>query len=211
MNGYGTNAGSMNNAGTFNIDASMTFTNQGTLLNTGTINANGFLVNDGGTIAGAGMINGQLEDAGILQPGNSAGVLVVTGNLLKTGGSLEIELGGTFDGGGDNSQTEFDWIEVGGDVELAGILDVTFINGFDISGFMSFEIIDVGGSLTGEFDGLAEGGLVGQFGATDLFITYAGGDGNDIVLFGTGAVPEPSSVMVLAFTLLLRSRRRRRA
>ena len=41
---------------------------------------------------------------------------------------------------------------------------------------------DVGGSLSGSFLDLAEGGLVGNFGGTNLLITYAGGDGNDLTL-----------------------------
>ena len=33
------------------------------------------------------------------------------------------------------------------------------------------------------FDGFLEGALVGSFGGTNLFITYTGGDGNDVTLF----------------------------
>ncbi len=40
----------------------------------------------------------------------------------------------------------------------------------------------MGGSLSGAFSGLAEGGLVGNFGGTNLLITYLGGDGNDVTL-----------------------------
>ncbi|MCH7753099.1 MAG: PEP-CTERM sorting domain-containing protein [Planctomycetes bacterium] len=43
----------------------------------------------------------------------------------------------------------------------------------------------MGGSLSGAFSGLAEGGLVGNFGSTNLLITYLGGDGNDVTLLAT--------------------------
>ena len=53
----------------------------------------------------------------------------------------------------------------------------------------------VGGTLTGQYDDLGEGDLVGNFGGQDLFITYGGGDGNDVALF-TNAVPEPTTVLI---------------
>ena len=58
---------------------------------------------------------------------------------------------------------------------------------------MSFNILRVGGTLTGQYDGLDEGSLVGNFSGQDLFITYAGGDGNDVTLF---TVPEPTTVLI---------------
>ncbi len=52
-------------------------------------------------------------------------------------------------------------------------------------------LVDVGGSLMGEFNGLSEGAAVP--GSGGRFITYAYGDGNDIALI----VPEPSAVLML--------------
>jgi hypothetical protein len=68
---------------------------------------------------------------------------------------------------------------------LNGVLDVTLSGGFMLSKGLSFEIIDVAGTRTGTFTGLAEGAKVGTFGK-DLFITYNGGDGNDVLLFTKG-------------------------
>ena len=53
-------------------------------------------------------------------------------------------------------------------------------------------------TLTLECDELGEGDLVGNFGGVDLFITYAGGDGNDATLF---TVPEPT--MALTWSMLI--------
>ena len=58
---------------------------------------------------------------------------------------------------------------------------------------MSFNILRVGGTLTGQYDGLDEGSRVDNFSGQDLFITYAGGDGNDVTLF---TVPEPTTVLI---------------
>ena len=50
---------------------------------------------------------------------------------------------------------------------------------------MQFQIISVGKSVSGTFNSLPEGEFFGNFNGVDLFITYAGGDGNDVVLFTT--------------------------
>ena len=218
-------AATLNNSGTLENWSSGTLTNNGTLNNNGTLTNYGtFYNNDSlyttsgtfdnwGTYGGGGIIFGNWYDQGVLQPGQTPGVVTVEGNYYKQGGSLEIELGGLFDGGGDNSLSEFDWLDVTGDVELAGVLDVYLINSFQLLAGMSFEILNVGGTLTGEYDGLPDGALVGTFSGTDLFINYAGGDGNDVTLYSQAAgpaIPEPATLLLalLGLALLPRSRRR---
>ena len=67
-------------------------------------------------------------------------------------------------------------------------------------------LVSVGDTLTGEFNGLSEGAAVP--GSGGRFITYAGGDGNDIVL---SAIPEPSALcLALAGLLAATGSRRRR-
>ena len=100
------------------------------------------------------------------------------GDLTINSGVLEIELGGTV------AHTGFDQVMVTGNAILAGTLDVSLIDGFALGGNDVFEILDVGGTLTGQFSGLGEGARVGNFGR-DLFITYVGGDGNDVALYTT--------------------------
>jgi hypothetical protein len=201
-----TNNGSLTNYLIFenysNLTNPGTLTNYGTLVNNGLIDSSsGTLINSGpfATLSGSGEIIGDLIDSGSVSPGNSPSVLIITGNWLKTGGLLEIELGGTFDGGGIDSLTEFDWLNVTGNVDLAGVLNVQLINSFLLGDGMSFVIVQVGGILNGQFDGLGEGANVGNFGGTDLFITYAGGDGNDVALFSSlSTIPEPSSLALVA-------------
>ena len=71
-------------------------------------------------------------------------------------------------------------------------------DGFELAEGMSFNILRIGGTLTGQYDGLGEGDLVGNFGDEDLFITYDGSDGNDVTLF---TVPEPT--MALTWSMLI--------
>ena len=61
-------------------------------------------------------------------------------------------------------------------MQLAGDLDVSLIDGFELSAGDSFVITKVDGDLSGQYDGLNEGDSVGRFksenGDTlDLFVT----------------------------------------
>ena len=178
-----TNGGTLNNLGTLIFDDSVTLDTSG-----------GSFANYG-TLKGIGKIKGNYTDHGHIKPGNSAGVMTIEGDYFKVDGTKEIELGGLFDGGGDKSLTEHDWLDVMGNVELAGTLDVKVLGGFELHRGNVFNFLRVGGTLTGQYDGLGEGDLVGNFGGQDLFITYGGGDGNDVALF-TNAVPEPTTVLI---------------
>jgi hypothetical protein len=66
--------------------------------------------------------------------------------------------------------------------DLGGVLNIALYYGFTPSSGQTFKIIDITTSNTGEFDGLAEGALVQVFGNIGLYISYIGGDGNDVVL-----------------------------
>ncbi|MCH2182716.1 MAG: PEP-CTERM sorting domain-containing protein [Mariniblastus sp.] len=163
-----------------------------------------------GAIDGTGNITGDVVDHGTMAVGNSTGAKTIVGNYFKVDGSKHVELDGLFDGGGDQSLTEYDFLDVTGNVELGGVLDLEVLAGFELHRGNSFNILRVGGTLTGQFDGLGEGDLVGNFGGQDVFISYVAGDGNDVGLF-TNAVPEPTTALVwsLLAGLGLTVRRRR--
>ena len=230
-----TNSGTMTNNGTYNVrgrsnnsgtltnnnvlfvwtDGSLintgTFVNQVTLNHLGTIDTTKGTFTNYGTLNGNGTIKGSYTDRGVTKPGNSAGIMTIEGDYFKVDGSKEIELGGLFDGGGDNALAEFDRIDVTGNVELAGVLHVKLIDGFEkrINRGQVFEILRVGGTLSGQYEGLGEGALVGNFGGQDLFITYGGmGDGGGVALF-TNAVPEPTTVLIRCWPDAVTVRRRR--
>jgi hypothetical protein len=141
-------------------------------------------VNSGGTLK---LLNGAVVDVRVLQSsgsdlvvGASAGKATVKNYQPNALSFLKLELGGLTPG------TQHDQLAVTGDAALAGFLNVSLIGGFTLQNAQSFEILDVGGNLTGTFSGFAEGAKVGSFGGKDLFITYAGGDGNDVALFTKG-------------------------
>jgi hypothetical protein len=110
-----------------------------------------------------------------------------------------------------NSLGAFDQLLIAGDLSLNGLLNVELIDGHRLSANELYLIGDIAGVRSGQFQGLDEGALVGNFSGRDLFITYTAGDGNDIGLFT--AIPEPSAAVLSlgVLTCLLIGRRRKAA
>ena len=158
----------------------------------------GALSGPGGFVGG-----GNLFALGDLRPGASPASVLYDGNLYMGSGTRSfMELGGT--GIGD-----FDQMVVTGDLGLSGELLVSLIDGHSLFYNQQYLIADVDGMLTGQFSGLAEGDLIGNFDGFDMFVSYSMGDGNDVGLFT--AVPEPAAAVLLipAFVLFLSRRKRR--
>lgn len=100
------------------------------------VGSRGVLSGDGGRFI-ANTIN--INSGGILSPGNSPGILNITGNLALNGGDLLIEIAG-------NQPGQFDVLNVDGDVALnAGTVNVSVLNGFNTAG-QSFDVLTATGS-----------------------------------------------------------------
>lgn len=124
------------------------------------------LVSGSGNFPGAGGVTFN----GGYSPGDNPAQVAMSGDLtLGNTNTLYIELGGTTPG------DDFDQLVVSGDVQLGGNLDVQLLSPFALAPGQQFTIIDQGGNLTGEFDGLGEGALVDSFGGVALYISYQGG------------------------------------
>ena len=151
-------------------------------LNGGMINAAAIEVlgdlNGNGTVAAP-----TTTISGVIAPRGNVGFtdkLTIDGDLeFDPSGRLQIEIGGTI------AETDYDVVDVTGNVTLDGFLDVFLIGGFTLSAGQTFDILNVSGTLTGLIENHAEGSVVGNFDGTDLFITYAGGG---ISLFTAGGV-----------------------
>ncbi|MBL8890905.1 MAG: PEP-CTERM sorting domain-containing protein, partial [Planctomycetaceae bacterium] len=161
-----------------------------------------------GEVSGAGSFTGAgtVFFEGDLRPGNSPGIVTFGGDVAFGSTAVShFEIGGLTAG-----STGFDQLQIAGDVFLNdSVLDVSLINSFALNSNQYFMIVSVGGTINGQFQGLDEGALVGNYSGTDLFITYSGGGGNGIALFS--AVPEPGSLMMIgSLGLLLGLRRPRR-
>ncbi|MEQ1904803.1 MAG: choice-of-anchor tandem repeat NxxGxxAF-containing protein, partial [Pirellulaceae bacterium] len=199
--GASTIQGDINNTGTIQVSggAHATFfddiTQNGVMQISSVGNSKSTAVILGAFSGSGGFVGGgDLFALGDLRPGNSPDSVLYGGNVFL-GNSTDtfIELGGLSTG-------QFDQMLVLGDLNLNGDLLVSLIDGHSLAANQFYLIGDIGGSLSGQFNGLGEGSLVGNFGGVDLFISYAGGSGNDIMLFT--AVPEPGCLLLLGGTLL---------
>ncbi|MDT8388669.1 MAG: matrixin family metalloprotease, partial [Thiogranum sp.] len=142
--------------------------------------AEGSTFTNSGDLSGTGEIIGDVVNEGVLRPGNSPGIITITGNLTLDGsdpdavddsytpigtdtvGSIEIEIAG--DGG--VAGTDFDQIQVSGDVVLGGTLNVDVLGGFAPAEGDTFDILTFTGSVSGAFEHAT--GLYG-FGDGTLF------------------------------------------
>ncbi|MCA9346088.1 hypothetical protein KC960_01200 [Candidatus Saccharibacteria bacterium] len=161
-----------------------------TTVSSGEFDANGQVgkINlTGGTLKGSGTVGDVTMSAGVVAPGNSPGVLN-TGSLTYTGGSFDVELGGTADG-------EYDQTNVTGSVDLGSAtdLDISLVNSFAPALKDSFTIINNDGTdtVSGTFKGLKEGEKV--YGTYTYQVSYKGGDGNDVTLTVTGTPAAPDT------------------
>ncbi|MCO6456925.1 MAG: autotransporter-associated beta strand repeat-containing protein [Pirellulaceae bacterium] len=144
------------------------------------IAANGVSLSAGDLLAGNGTVSGAVSvNSGTVSPGVGAGAAqLTTGNVSFTTGSLNINVNGDGTAGVD-----YDQLEVNGTVNL-GTATLNLSGAFVPASGTELTIIDNDGTLdpvTGTFAGLPEGAIV-VFNGRPLQISYAGGDGNDVVL-----------------------------
>lgn len=100
------------------------------------VGSQGILGGDGGSFV-ANTIN--INTGGTLSPGNSPGILNITGDLALNGGDILFEIAG-------NQAGQFDVLNVDGDVSLnAGNVNVSVLNGYNTAG-QSFDVLTTTGS-----------------------------------------------------------------
>ena len=99
----------------------------------------------------------------------------------------------------------FDRITITGDFNIAGDLEVAFLDGFLLEEGMRFDVFNVASTRSGAFNGLQEGALVGTYNGVDLFITYDNLGFGNVALF---SVPAPGAATLLFCAGLLTRRRR---
>lgn len=164
----------------------------------GKVISNHILIGQYGTLAGTGTIEAPISNfGGVISPGNSAGLLHVAGDIQQFAGVMAIQIGGLAAG------TEYDLLDVSGDVYLGGNLKVDLFDGFVPSPGDTFQF-------------LTAKNISGSFGSLHL-PTVPGGhwvyEQTPKTLSLTFVVPEPSTavlvlpgILVVAFCRLRRRR-----
>jgi hypothetical protein len=165
------NAGKLSLVGGRVFSTYNAFTNRGILvIGSGSkFNANSpvFTQVDTGTITGGGTLGGNLQNAGILAPGDGLGTFTVAVNYTQTAtGRLNIEIGGHTRG------SEYDLLSIGGAASLGGQLGVTLTNGFIPAGGDAYDILDWN-SLSGTFSNIMLPTLPGgmQWNTSQLYLS----------------------------------------
>ncbi len=190
FNGLTTNfAGRIEGSGTVFKEGSGTWTLSGvntfaglTKVFGGTLNVNGVQpasgveVGPAGRLGGTGTVGALSGPGGTVAPGLSIGTLTASNVTFSAGGTFAAELGAT----------GCDRLAARGDVALGGAALALAAPGLLPSEGQTFLILDNDGAdtVSGTFAGLAEGATATD-GLRQYAITYAGGDGNDVVLSAT--------------------------
>src|SRR5580765_6372360 len=190
-----------------------TSVSSGTLLVNGSIVSLATTVSSGATLGGSGNIGGDvsIQDGAHLSPGNSPGTLGIAGNLaLSANSMLDYELGQANVPGGPYN----DLITVGGDLVLAGRLNVSVTAGRSFDPGV-YRLIDYAGTLSD--NGLVFGSVPDGFTPNgDLFIQTSAPhqvnllnekglgpltfwDGGDSGLYGNGVVDGGSGTWTAVF------------
>ncbi|MFZ2898546.1 MAG: LamG-like jellyroll fold domain-containing protein, partial [Saprospiraceae bacterium] len=117
---------------------------------------------------------------GNLAPGASPGIFAVSGNYTFANSStftVEIDDAGT-------AGTDYDQLDATGAVAIGSTvtLSLDIDPGYTPTAGDEFIIVKSGTGLSGTFNGLPEGSIATNIGGLDFYISYAGGDGNDVAL-----------------------------
>lgn len=129
----------------------------------------GVNLTDGGMLSGAGAIVGNVSNASVLSPGNSPGLISITGNYDQVpSGSLVVEVTGATVG-------QYDHLQVTGDVSLAGTLDVKLLGSAinELRADSEIPFLTATGQITGQFAGFPDGSRIQVAGGLASFaISY---------------------------------------
>ena len=156
---------------------------------TGQVSGSGGVLTLSGGLTGSGSVS-DVVLGGSVDIGNSPGTLELEDVVVDSTAIFGMEIGGT-------TLADYDRILLAGGVMLDGVMNVSFINGFEPADSDVFELIDMGSaSVTGWFSSINA--------PTDWSLSASG------QLYNTTVIPEPAALLLALLGLALLPRRRRR-
>jgi hypothetical protein len=188
--------------------SSFTILSGGAMIDTSSFNLNG------GTLKGNGTIDGPVvattANATTIAPGASPGAITINGSTVLGGSNtLAMEIGGLASG------IDYDVLDVNGILTLGGLLNLTFISGFETALGTNdlFTLVTSNSAVLGSFSNVANGGFLTDTGGFHTFSVHYGAGSiynpNDVVL--SAVTPEPGRALLiwigLAGVLMRRKRR----
>lgn len=167
-------------------------------------------VNEGGLLTGDGSIIGDVfVQGGTVGPGNSPGVLTITGDLtLESDSVLLMEIFGP---------TAYDQLIIGGNFVAGGILELDF-GGYMPEFDVPYDLFQVAGGMSGDFSEIKFLNPAAGFDAGLLSLSFASGENGGMFQLimanngdpGNNTVPEPASGLLIGLgglaMLMLRRR-----
>lgn len=117
------------------------------------------VVGENGALSGSGRIRGAATVAGLLEPGQSAGLMTFNGSLtLESTAQIVMELGGT-------APADYDRFVIGGALVYGGVLNISFIDSFEPVVSDTFTLFSGFPGHSGTFAGIefVEEGYEGSF------------------------------------------------
>jgi len=201
--GDATGAGTLTGSHGLALEMGKNLTGYGTV--NGAVSTDGYVKGEGpaptdgilfnGAVTGFGDFEGNVTFAGSYMPGHSPDAVNFQNVTLADTNTLFMELGGTI------PDSEYDQLLVSGTATLGGMLDVSLINGFTPTLGNWFLLVQAN-LLSGAFDAVA---LPPVPTGTNWVVYY----NDNSVIIGL-AVPEPSTLALLAAAALCGAGRRRR-
>ncbi|MDP6633292.1 MAG: autotransporter-associated beta strand repeat-containing protein [Phycisphaerae bacterium] len=161
-----------------------THVDAGTLRIDGTLQCRDVFVGLDGVLGGTGAVSaGSVNVAGAVSPGDSAGILTVGADVIfDQSADLIVEIGGTIAGG------QYDRLDVAGDLNLGGTLQISLINGFIPADGDTFDILNFGALNGTTFDSI------------ELLGTAAAISWNFSALYTTGQISADGTAPVIGDT-----------
>ena len=101
------------------------------------------------------------------------------------------------------------WAATAQSVDHLGLLELYISSGYNLGYGQTYNLFQIDNPYNDTFNGIADNALIGMLGGIELYVSYTGGDGNDIILYtqadpsnGHNAIPEPATTALISLAMV---------